>query len=168
MKVSDFLGRRVISTAGREGYVFSVELCDEQQIYLACADGNEREFYVGVKSAANRGGRIIFEESATPTHSTPLRLGRACFDQSGNYLGRLQDFTVCGGRLKTARVANKNYPVEGLILGDIALLKDVRRIRRDVTKNGKVLFKKGTPVTEELLNEAALCGEYVQTTLKSL
>lgn len=168
MKVSSIYGKRIISTEGKEGYVISVSAAG-QSLYLTCADGNEREFCVDMTSVISFGDKIIYDGTeCINLSSVPLRLGRACFDVQGNYLGNLNDFTVLRGRLKSAKIGKKNYPVEGLILGDVVIVKDMRRLKSDVIKEGDTLFKKGTLVTDSVLSEAAAAGEYVQTTLKSI
>ena len=57
---------------------------------------------------------------------------------------------------------------EGLVYGDVIIVKQFLRLNGDVVKDGETLFKKGTFVTDDVLNEAAAAGEYVQTKLKSL
>ena len=167
MKVSEFFGKRILGTNGRDGYVVSVN-GDGQNVLLVCADGNEREFCVDFKNILSVGDKLIYDGTEVEICAKPLRLGRACFDMQANYLGNLSDFTLSGGRLKTARIGKKNYPADGIILGDVILVKDMRRLKADVKKDGRTLFKKGSFVTDEVLSEAAAEGEYVQTTLKSL
>lgn len=168
MKLSEILGKRILSTTGKEGYVVSVG-AEGRSLFFTCADISEREFTVDAKNVLRLGDSILYDgtESAKKPAVT-LRLGRAGFDMQGNYLGKLADFTVLGKKLRSAKIGKKNYPAEGLILGDIIIVKDVRRLTSDVVKDGAVLFKKGTPVTDEMLSEAAAAGEYVQTTLKTL
>lgn len=168
MKVSSIYGKKILSTAGKEGYVISVN-ADGQSLFLTCADGNEKEFCVDMATVISIGDKIIYDGTeCINCNAVPLRLGRAGFDMRGNYLGNLEDFTVTGGRLKTAKIGKKNYPVEGLILGDVIIVKDLRRLNFDVVKDGNTLFKKGAYLTDEVLAEAASAGEYVQTTLKSI
>ncbi len=55
-----------------------------------------------------------------------------------------------------------------MLTGDVAIVKRVKRIKADVVKDGKVIIKKGTPLTAEVLASAEAQGEYVQTNLKSI
>ena len=168
MKVSEFFGKRILGTNGKEGYVVSVN-AKGGSLCLICADGNEREFTVDMDNVLSLDDKIIYDGTEIENISAvPLRLGRAGFDTRGNYLGNLTDFTLSGGKLKTARIGKKNYPADGIILGDVVIVKDMRRLKSDVTKDGRTLFKKGAYITDEVLSEAAAEGEYVQTTLKSL
>lgn len=168
MKLSEIYGKRVLSTAGKEGYVLSVNASDGKLVSLVCADEREREFTVDFKNVLKTGEKIIFNESVEESVGVPIRLGKACFDENGGYLGNLQDFTFFGDRLKTAKIGKKNYPAEILIAGDVVIVKRVSTLKGDVVKNGETLFKKGTFVTDDVLNEAAAAGEYVQTKLKTL
>ena len=52
MKVSDFFGKRIFSTAGREGYVIGM-CADERSLFLICADSDEREFAVDMQQQYN-------------------------------------------------------------------------------------------------------------------
>lgn len=167
MKLSGFIGKRILSTAGPEGYVLGVSTAGGA-LYLDCADCDEKEFTVDMQCVLSVKECIIFNGfTARPQNAMPVRLGRACFDMRGMYLGGLEDFTLAGGKLKTARIGKKNYPAEEIISGDIVIVKGAR-LAAPVKKNGKTLFKKGTCVTQELLELAAGEGEYVQTRLKSI
>lgn len=169
MKVSEIIGKRILSTGGRDGYVISVNAANGKITGLHCADGDEREFCVDFANIIKLGEKIIYRESENACRGcAPLRLGRACFNESGAYLGKLEDFSFFGDRIKNARIGKKNYPAEGLVFGDIIIVKNFRRLTSDVKKDGKTLYKKGSPVTDGMLAEAAAAGEYVQTTLKSL
>lgn len=168
MKLSQIYGKTVLGTNGKQGYVISVN-ADGQSLYFVCADDNEREFIVNMENVITLGSKIIYDgKECEKTDAAPVRLGRAGFDMRGKYLGNLEDYTLAGGKLKTARIGKKNYPADGIISGDVIIVKDIRRLKSDVVKNGKTLFKKGDFVTQEMLAEAAAEGEYVQTTLKSI
>ena len=167
MKVSELFGKRVLGTNGRDGYVVSVN-AEGRNAWLVCADDNEREFAVDLKNVLSADDKIIYDGTEVKVCATPLRLGRAGFDMRGKYLGNLCDFTLSRGKLKFAKIGKKNYPADGIILGDIVIVKDLRRLKSDVKKDGKTLFKNGAYVTDEVLSEAAAEGEYVQTTLKTL
>ena len=168
MKVSSIYGKKIMSTAGKAGYVVAVS-AEGQSLYLTCADRNEKEFFVDMGSVLSLGDKILYDGTeCLSVSAAPIRLGRAGFDTQGNYLGNLEDCTVSGGKLKTAKIGKKNYPVEGLIWGDVVIVKDLRRLNSDVVKDGVTLFKRGTYLTEDVLSEAASAGEYVQTTLKSI
>lgn len=169
MNVSEFFGKKVISTQGKQGYVISVNAAQGRIECFICADENEKEFAVDVKNILSVGETVVYADRASEIKkATPLRLGRAGFDEKGNYLGILNDFTFTDGQLKTAKIGKKNYPAEWIIFGDVVIVKSMRRLKSDVTKEGEVILKKGTPVTQTVLDEAAAAGEYVQTTLKSL
>lgn len=123
MKVSSIYGKKILSTEGKEGYVISLN-AEGQSLFLRCADYNEREFFVDMGSVISISDKIIYNGTeCVNLNAAPLRLGRAGFDMRGNYIGNLMDVTITCGKLKTAKIGKKNYPIEGLILGDIILVK---------------------------------------------
>ncbi|MBD5632255.1 MAG: hypothetical protein HDP34_03385 [Clostridia bacterium] len=170
MKVSDFYGKKVVSTAGKRGYVVSVNASAEKVECLICADSDENEFMVDVNNVVRIGDtKIIYDDRETAMRQAkPVRLGSLCFDESGNYLGTLCDYLFNNRGLQKAKIGKKNYPAERVISGDVIIVKDIKTVKSDVLKDGKILIKKGTPVTEEVLKTAESEGEYVQLTMKSI
>ena len=169
MVVSEIYGKKIESTNGKKGYVISVNATGGVLQCFICADENEKEFAVDVKNVISVGEKIIYEdrESAIKA-SKPLRLGRAGFDDKGKYLGVLEDYSFKGNKLCKIKIGKKNYPAEGVTCGDVVIVKRAKRLKYDVVKDGKVIIKKGTKVTDSLLKSAEEMGEYVQTNLKSI
>lgn len=169
MKISSIYGKKVESTAGRRGYVISVNANGGRLECLVCADEEENEFSIDVKNIISIDNKIIYEdrERAIKT-AKPLRLGCAGFDEKGNYLGILEEFTYSKNKLLKAKIGKKTYPAEGLLTGDVIIVKRVKRVNADIVKDGKVIIKKGTPLTNEVLASAEANGEYIQTNLKSI
>ncbi len=169
MKVSEIYGKEVESTSGKKGYVVSVNANGDRVECLICADENEREFAVDIVNIISAGEKIIYEDRSDAIKgSKPLRLGNAVFDDGGEFLGVIEDFTFSDGKLLSAKIGKKNYPAANLTFGDAVILKNGRSLKYDVKKNGKVIIKKGTLVTDDVLKTARAEGEYVQTALKSL
>ncbi len=169
MKISDIYAKTVVSDAGKKGYIISVHAYKGKLVYLTCADENEKEFTVDMRDILSIGENIVYEDRATAVKkSLPIRLGCAAFNESGKYLGNLEEVTFDKNRLQKAKIGKKNYPAEAVICGDIAIVKSLKRLKSDVVKDGKVIFKKGTFVTDEVLKRAESEGEYVQTTVKSI
>lgn len=169
MKISTLYGKIAESQDGVRGYVVSVNADGGGTVTLKRADDNEREFTVDGKNVKFSGDKIIFGGANVGLSSSrPVRLGRACVDENGLYLGNLEDFTVCGGKLVKAKIGKKNYPAERLVLGDVIIVKPCKKIKADVTKDGRVILKKGTYLTDEALATAEAEGEYVQANLKTL
>ncbi len=168
MKISEIYGKKTLGADGREGYALSVSALG-QKVYLTCADSDEREFTVEAESVKKLGDAIIYDgKESRADGALPVRLGRASFDTRGNFLGLLSDLTLSRGKLKTAKIGKKNYPVEILTMGDVVIVDDATLLKEDVTKDGRQLFLKGSPVTKERLARAAAEGEYIQTTLKTI
>lgn len=169
MNISELYGKKVESTAGKKGYVISVNAYDGLIEGLICADENEEEFAVDVKSIVKAGDKIVFEDRETAIkRAKPLRLGRAGYDAEGKYLGLVEEFISKGAKITGVKIGAKKYPMQSVVLGDAAIVKSIKRLKSDVVKDGKVIIKRGTAITDEVLSSAAEQGEYVQTSLKSL
>lgn len=169
MNVSLFYGKKTVSTEGKRGYVISVNACAGKIECLVCADEDENEFIVDVNSIKSFGDKIIYEDRASAIKKAkPIRLGRASYDDKGRYLGCIEEFTCSGAKILKAKIGNKSYPANELIYGDVIIAKSSNKFKSDVVKDGKVIIKKGTPVTEKALTVAKKEGEYIQANLKSI
>ena len=166
MVISEIYGKKIESTSGKKGYVISVNANAGVLVCFICADENEKEFAVDFKNVISIGDKIIYEdrENVIKT-SKPLRLG---FDDHGKYLGVLEEYTFKNNKISRIKIGKKNYPADGVVCGDVVIVKGAKRLKYDVIKDGKVIIKKGTPVTDGLLKNAEKQGEYVQTNLKSI
>ncbi len=170
MKITDILGKICESTTGKKGYVIGVTESDKKLDCLICADGNEREFIVDMKDVIRVRDSVLFAGSAQREKSgAPVRLGKPVFDGDGAYLGRLTDFTVKKGVITFAHAGRKKFPAENIVCGDAVIVKYGSGVlKSDVKKDGRVIIRRGTPVTRDVLDRAQKEGEYVQTKLKSL
>lgn len=169
MNASNLFGKKVVSVTGKSGYVLGVRVSGRKIECLECADEDENEFLIDCALIKRWGESIIFyDRQGEIAESKPLKLGLPSFDEDGKYLGELSDFRVLNGKLVKAKIGKKNYPAESVVLGDAAIVKRVRTVQSDVIKDGKVIIKRGTPLSEESLKLAESLGEYVQTNLKSI
>lgn len=169
MKISEIYGKTVESTTGKRGYVITVKANGEKLECLICADENENEFTVDINNIIKFGDRIIFNDRESAMKSAvPVRLGRASFDECGKYLGNLEEYLFEGNTLLKAKIGRKNYPAEELICGDAVIVRKLKRLKGDVVKEGKIIIKSGTYLSDEVLNDAKEQGEYVQAKMKSI
>ena len=171
MNISFFYGMKVESTAGKSGYIIGVNVRRDRLECLKCADANENEFSVDAQNIVKYGeDKIIFEDrEAAIRDSVPMRLGKPVFDSNGTYLGILTDFAVDCDTLTCAYVGKKKFPANEIVCGDAVIVKEHERVlKSDVKKDGKVILKRGTPLTGEALLIAQSEGEYVQANLKSI
>jgi len=114
MKVSMFYGKPVESTAGKKGYVISVNANAGRLECLVCADEDEKEFFVDLKNVISIDGKIVYEDRDSAFKaSKPVRLGRAGFDENGKYLGNLEDYVFSGNKLLKAKIGKKKLPRRG-------------------------------------------------------
>lgn len=169
MLVSDFFGKKIVSTTGKTGYVISVNASDTAIEALVCADSDENEFVVDVKNILQYGNEIVYEDRENSIkRAKPLRLGRASYTTGGKYLGLVEEYLLKGNKITGVKIGAKKYPMEAIAFEDAAIIKAVQKLKSDVIKDGVVLIKKGTAVTGEVLETAAQKGEYVQTNLKTI
>ena len=109
MNVSLLYGKKVVSTEGRKGYVISVNAADGKIECLTCADEDENEFYIDMKNVLKIEDTILFEDRERAIkNAKPIRLGRASYDDSGMYLGNLEDVSCSGKRMLKVKIGKKN------------------------------------------------------------
>ncbi len=168
MKLSDYYGKRVYDkNDGRSGYILEVFADGTSIAGFLCADEAEREFYA-VPCGAKVDDRVIFT-AAHGKKAVKLALGRACFSEEGKFLGCLKEAVCRGLTVVSAKIGTKTYPAGRLVLGDAVIVKTASaELRRDVVRDGKILFRKGEPFGEKLTEAAISSGEYVQTALKTI
>ena len=169
MNVSLLYGKKVVSTEGRRGYVISVNAADGKIECLTCADEDENEFYIDMKNVLKIEETILFEDRERAIkNAKPIRLGRASYDESGMYLGNLEDVSRSGKKMLKVKIGKKNYSPATLIYGDVVIAKKTKKLKSNVVKDGVIIIKKGTPVTDDVLEKAEKEGELIQTNLKSI
>lgn len=170
MKLSSIYGKKVLSTAGKEGYVLAVFIKENAIECLICADENENEFTIGGENIKSISKKIVFKEGeSAKLNAKPLRLGLPVYDCTGELLGKLSDCTLTKTALTFAHVGNKKFSFDDIVVGDAIIIKSSARIlRSDVKSKGKIIIRRGTPLSDELLKKAQKKGEYIQTNLKSI
>ena len=170
MKISGLFGKRVESLSGKSGYILRVNATGYDVTSFTCADGDEQEFDIPVKNIKAVKDTVTYSYAGKHGGAEKsLTLGRPVFDCEGNYIGKLSDIVIEKYKVVSFFVGNKKFSAEDMICGDAVLIKSgVRFLRSDVKKNGKIIFRRGTPVTDEVIEKAQLVGEYVQTNLKTI
>lgn len=169
MKVSIYYGKETLSLAGKKGYIISVNIKGGKIVSFTCADENEKRFLVDAKAVKSVKEKVVYSEEGKPEAGASLRLGVPVYDCEGNFLGRLTDFIAEKNNLVYACSGNKKYSADDIVCGDAVIVKSSARIlKSDVKKNGRIILKKGTPLSSETLKKAQLAGEYIQANLKSL
>lgn len=170
MKISWLFGKRVESAFDRSGYIIRVNCVGLDITSFTCADDDEQEFDIPVQNVTSIKNTVTYTHSGKRDNAEKsLRLGRPVFDSEGLFLGKLTDLTAEKYTIAWAHVGNKKFSADDLIYGDGIIIKNtVRFLKSDVKKSGKIIFRKGTPLTGEIAQKAQLAGEYVQTNLKSI
>ena len=170
MKVSLLFGKRVESASGRSGYILRVNAIGNDITSFTCVDNDEQEFDIPVKNIRSVRNTVTY--SYAGKHGgleKSLTLGRPAFDCEGNFIGKLSEIIIEKYEITSVFVGNKKFSAEDVICGDAVFIKsNVRFLKSDVKKNGKIIFRRGTPLTDEVMEKAQLVGEYVQTNLKTI
>lgn len=170
MKISLLYGKKVESAAGRSGYIISVNAIGNKITSFTCADGDETEFDIPVKNIKSIKSAVTYSYAGKHGgDEKSVVLGRPVFDSEGSYIGKVTDMTVEKYTITGIFVGNRKFSADDIICGDALIIKNtVRFLKSDVKKNGKIIFRRGTPLTEEVAAKAQLAGEYVQTNLKTI
>ncbi len=170
MKLSQVFGKPVESRAGRSGYVISVNACGNKITSFTCADNDELEFIIPAENIGSIKDTVTYTRIGdTAEGGKSVRLGKPVFDCEGNFVGKLTDVTFDKLTITHIYVGNKKFSADDVICGDAVIIKNsVRFLKSDVVKNGKIIFRRGTPMTEGVAEKAQLVGEYVQTNLKTI
>lgn len=170
MKLSSYLGAKAISAdKQKSGYIVAVNILGDEIEYFLCADENEKEFVVDAKSVISFNKQLVFCDRATVfSKCKKIRLGKPSYSQDGKFLGYLTDFETAGNRIKYAYIGKKRYLLEDICDGDAVIARSNPKLKSDVLKDGKIMFKRGEALTPELLSIAKLNGEYIQTNLKAI
>ena len=170
MKVSQLFGKRVESASGTSGYILRVNAIGKEITSLTCADEDEQEFDIPVKNIKSIKNTVTY--SYTGKHGggeRSLSLGKPVFDCDGNFVGRLTEIVTEKYTITSVSVGNKKFSADDIVCGDAVIIKSsVRFLKSDVKRKGKILFRKGTPLSDEVAKKAQLLGEYVQTNLKTI
>lgn len=170
MKISLYYGKKIESATGKRGYVISVNADGGKIVCLTCADEDEKEFTVAAESIKSVKTKIVYKGAdGKKVSGSPVRLGKPVFGCDGAYLGKLTDFTVENNRITFAHVGNKKFSADDIVCGDAVIVKSSARVlKSDVKKNGRIIIRRGTSLTDEVLDKAQKHGEYVQANLRTI
>ena len=170
MKISGLFGKRVESVYDGAGYVLRVNTEGSEIAGLTCVNCDEQEFYIPVKNIKSIKNTVIYSHAEKLSgNERSISLGRPVFDCDGTFLGRLTEIVTEKYKIIYMLVGNKKFSADDVICGDGVIIKNrVKILKSDVIKNGKIIFRRGTHVTDEVAKKAQLAGEYVQTHLKTI
>ena len=170
MKVSELFGKKVESASGRSGYILRVNVIGSDITSFTCTDEDEQEFDIPVKNIKSIKNTVTYSYAGRHGgNERSLTLGKPVFDCEGNFIGYLTDMITQKFALISAVIGNNKFSADDIICGDAVIIKShVKLLKSDVKKNGRIIFRRGTPVTDEVAKKAQLVGEYVQTNLKTI
>ena len=170
MKVSLLYGKKVESPSSGSGYILRVNAQGYDITSFTCVDGDETEFDIPVKNIKSVKAAVTYTSAGKHEGAEKsVTLGKPVFDCEGNFVGKLTDIIIEKYKIVSFFVGNKKFSADDIIYGDAVLIKSgVRFLKSDVKKNGKVIIRRGTPLTDEIIKKAQFAGEYVQTNLKTI
>ena len=170
MKISQMFGKKVESAAGRVGYILRVNAIGREITSFTCADGDDEEFDIPVKNIKSIKSTVSYSgEGKCAEGARSISLGKPVYDCEGNFVGILTEIVTEKYTINSICVGNKKFSAEDTVCGDAIIIKNsVAFLKSDVKKNGKIIFRKGTPLSKEVTAKAQRVGEYVQTHLKSI
>ena len=76
MKVSILYGKETLSTAGKKGYVLSVNVSGGKIVSYTCADENEKRFTIDADSVKSVKEKIVYVDGGKGAAGEPLRKPR--------------------------------------------------------------------------------------------
>lgn len=168
VKLSTLYGKKTQNAKGERGYVLCVYREENKISGLLCADANENEFFIPAENIKNTKIKIDYSVSGA-IKGEPLRLGKPAFDCAGGFLGYVTEIIAENNTLSEIHIGNKKISATHCVCGDALLVKSSARIViSDVKSNGRVIIKRGTPLTVSLLEKAQKKGEYIQANLKTI
>ena len=169
MKISWLFGKTVESPTGKSGYVLRINATGRDITSLTCVDDDEQEFCIPVKNIKSIKNTVTYSRAGEDNGAKSIVLGKPVFDSEGNFVGKLTEIVTEKYRIVSVFAGNKKFSAEDIVYGDGVIIKSsVRFLKSDVKKNGKIIFRKGIPLTDDIIEKAQLVGEYVQTNLKTI
>lgn len=134
MKLSKLYGMQIASENKKiRGYILGITCVGDKIDGFICCDQSENEFFAKAENFRIRGESAVFSSTDTPAeNSYSLRLGRAAYDESGKFIGQLDDCLFKGDVIETACIARKKYAFSSLAVGDIVILKSGEVAAKDM------------------------------------
>lgn len=121
MKISRLFGQKIY-TDGDEGVILGIDFAEGRIAGFIIADGSLNERYACAKDVT-LGKKIVCRKTTKkPALINGLKLGRAAFDEEGNFVGYLKDVEAHGFELVSARIGNASYPFSQIAAGDAVIV----------------------------------------------
>lgn len=149
MLISSLIGKQIFTPEGTPfGYVFGALLTKNRQrlSHLACADGDENEFYLPECAVLEIGEHVTanpVRESA-PAAFSPLPTGKPVYDDSGVSFGFVNDVAIERESVAVLTTENTRLPLSRLKFGDAVLYRPERR-SKNTKQPAKRAEKKAEP-----------------------
>lgn len=198
MFLKDFIGKKVLSYEGKVlGYTrcafFSSNF--KRITAMLCADEEEEDFILPLSQTQNVDDALVMprKTAAKVTGAPYSPLLKQAYSTQGKFLGMVSNAVICNLSVTALIVAGKEYPIERVkAFGDCILINTAEKVTKpkarrssaaltkpeillgrvlkfDIAdKDGRLLFCKGTVITQNVLKKAALNKKLVELTAKTL
>lgn len=129
MEFSKLIGKQLLTPEGNLiGYTIGCFLSDDLSapVCLACADEEEEEFFLPFEAVKKSGDVLIAENARIPAATgIACPVGKAVFDESGNFLGVAGALTSGSAGVLTVITScgEKEYSAKRLFVGDKVILR---------------------------------------------
>lgn len=123
MKVSNLLGTEILSKDKKMRVtVMSVCHAKNQIEGYICFNERQNELFIE-RLYVGKDRQVYFNEfkKIMAKHKS-LRLGLPAYTNHGKYLGRVEDYLICGTRLSKVKINSRQYSAECVSLGNAAIV----------------------------------------------
>lgn len=125
MKVSNLLGTEILSE-DKKMRVTVMSVChakNEIEGYI-CFNERQNEFFIE-RLYISKNKQVYFKEAKkAKAKQGKLRLGLPAYTHQGKYLGRVEDYFICGTRLSKVKINSRQYDADCVSVGNAAIVND--------------------------------------------
>lgn len=162
MELSSFVGKRILSPAGKDlGYSKSVLLTRNRKKIscLVCIDGDEEEFYLPARAVLAAGDVIIAGPARLSAPAgIPCPVGLPVYSNLGESLGTVVDLVLCEGDpvyLVGKDGVRESYPAERLTVSETVIAYPEGVKKRAAARKKRADKRDATPAPEKEEAETA-------------
>lgn len=175
MEYSKLIGKQVFTQDGTLlGYITGLFLSHDlsSASTLKCADEEEEEFFLPFDAVAKIGDALIVQNRRIHSpQGVPCPIGKAVYDEGGNYLGAASALSSGNSGVLTVQspLGEKEYPAKRILVGDTVILRAKLNTgtKRSVKKQPSE-EEKTSPETSDEVYRNNLMGKKVKTDLEGI
>lgn len=176
MEFSKLIGKQVFTQNGELlGYVTGLYLTEDLSSisHLCCADEEEEEFCLPFSSVSKIGDALFAQNlRAEKPEGVPCPVGKAVYDENGNFLGAASGLTSgsCGVLTVRTPLGEKEFSARRILVGDTVIFRaksntgSKKAVKRQLTEDEKI---SPAALTDEVYRNN-LMGKKVKTDLEGI